>query len=156
MLDKILRTNDDRMLTLLRVALGVLVFPHGAQKALGWFGGPGFSGTYGFFTHNLHIPAVFVLLSIAAEFLGSLGLIVGFLGRIAAFGLLANFIVASSMVYSQGGFFFMNWAGQQKGEGVEFFILVLVVAIVIMIRGSGAWSVDRILTRDRPLSPQGV
>jgi putative oxidoreductase len=57
------------------------------------------------------------------------------------------------MVYKQGGFFFMNWGGQQKGEGVEFFILVLVVAIVIMIRGSGAWSVDRALTRDRPSSP---
>jgi putative oxidoreductase len=156
MLDRILRTSDDKVLTLLRIALGVLVFPHGAQKALGWFGGPGFSGTYGFFTHQLHIPAVLVLLSIAAEFLGSLGLIVGFLGRIAAFGLLANFIVASSMVYKQGGFFFMNWGGQQKGEGVEFFILVLVVAIVIVIRGSGAWSVDRILTRDRPSSPQGV
>jgi len=153
MLDKILRTSDDNVLTLLRIALGVLVFPHGAQKALGWFGGPGFSGTYGFFTHQLHIPAVLVLLSIAAEFLGSLGLIVGFLGRISAFGLLANFIVASSMVYKQGGFFFMNWGGQQKGEGVEFFILVLVVAIVIMIRGSGAWSVDRALTRDRPSSP---
>jgi putative oxidoreductase len=153
MLDRILRTSDDKVLTLLRIALGVLVFPHGAQKALGWFGGAGFSGTYGFFTHQLHIPAVLVLLSIAAEFLGSLGLIVGFLGRIAAFGLLANFIVASSMVYKQGGFFFMNWGGQQKGEGVEFFILVLVVAIVIMIRGSGAWSVDRILTRDRPSSP---
>jgi putative oxidoreductase len=154
MLDKILRTSDDRMLTLLRVALGVLVFPHGAQSALGWFGGPGFSGTYGFLTHNLHIPAVLALLSIAAEFLGSLGLIVGFLGRIAAFGILANFIVASSMVYKLlGGFYFMNWAGKQKGEGIEFFILVLVVAIVIVIRGSGAWSVDRALTRGRPSSP---
>jgi putative oxidoreductase len=152
MLDKILRTSDDKMLTLLRVALGVLVFPHGAQKALGWFGGPGFSGTYGFFTHNLHIPAVLVLLSIAAEFLGSLGLIVGFLGRIAAFGILANFIVASSMVYNLGGFYFMNWAGTQKGEGIEYFILVLVVAIVIMVRGSGALSVDRALARDRSSS----
>jgi putative oxidoreductase len=149
MLRNIIRTSDARSLTLLRLALGIVVFPHGAQKVLGWFGGPGFAGTYGFFTHQLHIPAVFALLAIAAEFLGSLGLIVGFLGRVAAFGIVVNFIVAAAMVYKQGGFYFMNWAGTQKGEGIEFFILLLAMAVVIMVKGSGAYSVDRALTRDR-------
>jgi putative oxidoreductase len=148
MLRNIIRTTDAKSLTLLRLALGIVVFPHGAQKVLGWFGGPGFAGTYGFFTHQMHIPAVFALLSIAAEFLGSLGLIVGFLGRIAAFGIIVNFIVAATTVYSQGSFYFMNWAGTQKGEGIEFFILLLAMAVVIMIKGSGALSVDRALTRD--------
>lgn len=153
MLGKILRTSDDKVLTFLRLALAIVVFPHGAQKVLGWFGGPGLAGTYGFFTTQLHIPAALAILGIAAEFLGSLGLIVGFLGRIAAFGILVNFIVAGSLVYKMGGFYFMNWGGQQKGEGIEFFILLLVVAIIIIVRGSGAWSVDHALTKDHPAAP---
>jgi putative oxidoreductase len=78
-------------LTILRLALGIVFFPHGAQKTLGWFGGLGFSGTMGFFTHQMGIPAPFAFLAIAAEFFGGLGLLAGFLGRIAAFGILCPF-----------------------------------------------------------------
>lgn len=153
MLDKILRTSDDKVLTLLRIALGVVIFPHGAQKVLGWWGGFGLSGTMGFFTQQLHIPAAFAVLAIAAEFLGGLGLIFGLLSRIAAFGLFVEFLVAVFMIHLPNGFF-MNWSGQQKGEGIEYFLLLFAIAIAIMIRGSGAWSIDGILARGRASGAQ--
>lgn len=152
MWQKIIRTDDDKVLTLLRVALGIVVFPHGAQKLLGWFGGFGYTGTMGFLTGMMHIPYPLALLVIAAEFFGALGLIVGFLGRIAAFGIAVNFIVVMFLVHLPNGFF-MNWTGQQKGEGYEFFILLIAMAIAILIRGSGAWSIDRMISRNRPGSP---
>ena len=147
----VIRTTDDKVLTLLRLALGIVVFPHGAQKLLGWFGGFGYSGTMDFLTGTMHIPMLLALLVIAAEFFGALGLIAGFLGRIAAFGIAVNFTVAALMVHRPNGFF-MNWSGQQKGEGVEFFILAIAIAVAIMIRGSGGWSIDRLISRDRPAS----
>jgi len=145
MLSKIIRTSDDKVLTVLRLALAIVVFPHGAQKVLGWFGGFGISGTYGFLTQQMHIPAVLAILVFAAEFLGPIGLFVGFLSRIAAFGIAVDFAVALFMVHLPNGFF-MNWSGQQKGEGIEFFFLAIGIAIAIMIGGGGAFSIDRILT----------
>jgi putative oxidoreductase len=149
MWEKIIRTDDDKILTLLRIALGIVVFPHGAQKLLGWFGGFGYTGTMGFLTGMMHIPYPLALLVIIAEFFGALGLIVGFLGRIAAFGIAVNFIVVVFLVHLPNGFF-MNWTGQQKGEGYEFFILLIAMAIAILIRGSGALSIDRMISRGRP------
>lgn len=147
MLRNILRTNDDRVMAFLRIALGVVVLPHGAQKVFGWWGGFGFSGTLGFLTQQMNIPAVLALLVFAAEFLGALGLIIGFLSRIAAFGIAVDFTVALFLVHLPNGFF-MNWSGQQKGEGIEFFILAISIAIGVMIRGSGALSIDRALSRN--------
>ena len=152
MWQKIIQTDDDKVLTLLRIALGIVVFPHGAQKLLGWFGGFGYTGTMGFLTGMMHIPYPLALLVIIAEFFGALGLIVGFLGRIAAFGIAVNFIVVVFLVHLPNGFF-MNWTGQQKGEGYEFFILLIAMAIAILIRGSGALSIDRMISRGRPGSP---
>jgi putative oxidoreductase len=148
MFRNILRTPDDKVLTFLRIVLAIVVFPHGAQKVLGWFGGFGYSGTMGFLTQQMHIPYVLALLVFGAEFLAPIGLVLGFLGRIAAFGIAVDFIVAALMVHIHNGFF-MNWSGQQKGEGIEFFILAVGVAIAIVIRGSGAWSIDRMLSRER-------
>lgn len=145
MFRKLLATSDDWTLTLLRLFLGVIFFAHGAQKALGWFGGYGFSGTMGFFTGMLHIPAPFAFLAICAEFLGGIGLILGLLGRVAAFGITVNMLVAILMVHSQFGFF-MNWSGQQKGEGFEYHLLAIVVAVVLMVRGSGGFSIDHALS----------
>ena len=145
MLRKLLATSDDWTLTLLRLFLGVIFFAHGAQKTLGWFGGYGFSGTMGFFTGMLHIPAPFAFLAICAEFLGGIGLILGLLGRVAAFGITINMLVAVLMVHGQFGFF-MNWSGQQKGEGFEYHLLAIVVGVVLMVRGSGAFSIDRALS----------
>lgn len=145
MLRKLLATTNDWTLTLLRVVMGVVFFAHGAQKALGWFGGYGFSGTMGFFTQQMHIPAVFAFLAICAEFLGGIGLILGALGRVASFGIACNMVVAVLMVHAPNGLF-MNWTGQQKGEGFEFHLLALAIAAVLMLRGSGALSVDHALS----------
>ena len=145
MIRKLLATSDDWTLTVLRLVMGVIFFAHGAQKALGWFGGYGFSGTMGFFTQQMHIPAVFAFLAICAEFLGGIGLILGALGRVAAFGIACNMVVAVLMVHAPNGLF-MNWTGQQKGEGFEFHLLALAIAVVLIVRGSGALSVDHALS----------
>jgi len=145
MFRKLLATSNDWTLTLLRLVMGVIFFAHGAQKTFGWFGGYGFSGTMGFFTQMMHIPAPFAFLAICAEFLGGLGLILGALGRIAAFGITCNMVVAILMVHHNFGLF-MNWSGQQKGEGFEYHLLAIAIAVVLMARGSGAFSVDRALT----------
>jgi putative oxidoreductase len=135
-------TDNNTATAILRLVLGVVFFAHGAQKIFGWFGGFGFSGTMGFFTGTMHIPTLFAFLAIAAEFFGGLGLILGFLTRIAAFGIAVNMLVAIAMVHANFGFF-MNWTGKQKGEGFEYHLLVLAIAAFLMIRGAGAFSIDR-------------
>ena len=144
MIRKLIATNNDIATTILRVVLGVIFFAHGAQKTLGWFGGYGFTGTMGFFTGVLHIPAVFAFLAIAAEFLGGLGLMAGLLTRVASFGVFCNMIVAVALVHSRFGFW-MNWTGAQKGEGYEYHLLLMAASAFLMIRGAGAASVDRLL-----------
>lgn len=129
-----------------RLALGLVMFPHGTQKALGWFGGHGFAGTMGFFTGMMHIPAPFAFLAILAEFAGSLGLIVGLFGRVAAFGIAVTMAVAILTVHLSNGFF-MNWFGTQKGEGFEYHLLAIGLALVVIIRGSGSFSIDGLITR---------
>lgn len=146
MFRKLMNTTDDFAVTILRLLLGVVFFAHGAQKTLGWFGGYGFSGTMGFFTHQMSIPAPFAVLAIAAEFLGGIGLLFGFLGRIAAFGIAFEMCVAVFLIHRHFGFF-ANWSGQQKGEGFEYHILAVAIALAIMIKGSGALSVDRALSK---------
>jgi putative oxidoreductase len=149
MIRKLFATDDNTATAILRLVLGVVFFAHGAQKMLGWFGGFGFSGTMGFFTGMMHIPAPFAFLAIAAEFFGGLGLILGFLTRIAAFGIAATMLVAIGLVHSPFGFF-MNWSGTQKGEGFEYHLLVLAMTAFLMIRGAGAFSVDRVIATASP------
>jgi putative oxidoreductase len=144
MLRKLISTDNDSATAVLRFVLGVIFFAHGAQKMLGWFGGYGFSGTMGFFTDVMHIPVLFAFLAITAEFFGGLGLMLGFLTRIAALGIFSNMVVAIAMVHLRFGFF-MNWTGAQKGEGFEYHLLVLAITAFLMIRGAGAVSIDRVL-----------
>ena len=152
MFRKLVATDSDYATTILRLVLGVIFFAHGAQKMLGWFGGYGFSGTMAYFTGPAHIPAVFAFLAIAAEFFGGLGLLFGFLTRIAAFGISVNMLVAIATVHSAAGFF-MNWTGTQKGEGFEYHLLVLAMTAFLMIRGGGAFSLDRAITRASRTEP---
>jgi putative oxidoreductase len=142
----LLRTNDSTAPLIARLMLGIVMFPHGAQKVLGWFGGYGFTGTMNAFTGNMHIPALFAFLAIAAEFAGSIGLIVGCLSRVAAFGIATNMVVAIAAVHSANGFF-MNWFGNQKGEGFEYHLLAIGLALVVLIHGAGKASVDALITR---------
>lgn len=146
MLKRLMRTDDSIGMLLVRVFLGLVIFPHGAQKLLGWFGGHGFAWTMDFFTQRLHIPAALVLLVIAAEFFGALALIVGFLGRLGAFGVLCVMLGAIFLVHLPQGFF-MNWYGTQRGEGIEYHLLAIGMALAVMAQGSGRWSVDRAVTR---------
>jgi putative oxidoreductase len=146
MFRKLVNTTDDSALTIVRLVLGIVFFAHGAQKVLGWFGGFGFSATMGAFTQGMHIPAPLAFVAICAEFLGGIGLILGFLGRVAAFGIACNMLVAVLTIHRHFGFF-ANWYGNQKGEGFEYHLLVLAIAFAIMWKGSGALSVDRALSK---------
>jgi putative oxidoreductase len=131
---------------LLRLTLAIVIFPHGAQKAPGWFGGYGFKGTMGFFTSS-GFPTPLALLAIAAEFLGPLGLVLGLLTRVAAFGIGCVMITAIFKGgHTQHGFF-MNWYGNQKGEGFEFHLLAIGIVLALILGGGGLWSLDAILTR---------
>jgi putative oxidoreductase len=137
----LLRTDDSLPLLIVRLALGLVMLPHGMQKALGLFGGPGFSGTMAMFTSQ-GMPAALAFLVILGESAGSLGLIVGFLSRIAGFGISCIMLGAIAMVHWQNGFF-MNWAGKQAGEGFEYHILALGIALAVLVGGGGRASVDR-------------
>jgi len=130
----------------MRLVLGAIFFAHGAQKVLGWFGGNGFSGTMGYFTKGMGIPTPLAAVAIMAEFLGGIGLIFGLLTRIAAFGVTMVMVVAISLVHSRNGLF-MNWTGAQHGEGFEFHLLAIAIAVSLIVRGAGAWSLDRVIDR---------
>jgi putative oxidoreductase len=146
MLRKLFATPNDWSLLVLRLGLGLVFLPHGLQKTLGLFGGYGFSGTYGFFTDQMGLPGLVAVLGILAESLGALGLIFGALTRLGALGIAANMVGAIFLVHWQNGFF-MNWSGKAGGEGFEFHLLAITIAIVLLIRGGGAASIDRLLAR---------
>ena len=140
----LLGTDRDWVITIVRVVLGVVFFAHGAQMTLGWFGGAGLQSTVRVFREQLRIPAPLALLAVAAEVLGGLGLIVGLLSRIAALGIAVVMIVALLAVHRKFGFF-MNWYGEKQGHGIEYHVLVLALALTVMIKGAGAFSLDQVL-----------
>jgi putative oxidoreductase len=148
MLKRLMWTDDNVVGLILRLTLGIVFFPHGAQKMLGWFGGGGFAGTMAGMT-KMGLPAVVVFLVILGEFFGSLGLIFGFLSRLAAAGIGIIMLGAIFTVHLKNGFF-MNWMGSQKGEGVEYHLLVLGIVLAILATGSGRWSIDRSMSDPMP------
>ena len=141
MLRKLMQTDDDAGMLIVRLALGVVMFAHGAQKMLGWFGGHGVAGTMHAMT-GMGMPAALVVLVIVTEFFGSLSLITGLLGRVGALGILCLMLGAIFMVHLPYGFF-MNWMGNQKGEGFEYHVLAIGMALAVLVRGSGSLSIDR-------------
>ncbi len=145
MITKLFQTDDDTASLVLRLLLGIVFFPHGAQKVFGWFGGHGFAGTMDGFM-KMGIPAFLAFLAILAESAGSVGLITGFLTRVCAFGIACNMVVAILMIHIHNGFF-MNWSGKKPGEGFEYHLLVIAIAIALMIKGGGRWSVDGLIAR---------
>jgi putative oxidoreductase len=147
-LRRLFATADLYSLTVIRIVLGFEFFVHGCQKMLGWFGGAGFYRTMAAFTGS-GIPPVFAFLAICAEFFGGIGLLLGFLGRVAAFGILCNMVVAVATRHWQNGMF-MNWTGRQKGEGFEYHLLAIAICLAILISGSGALSMDRLISRRAP------
>lgn len=140
---RFISTKDDNGIFVARVVLALVMLPHGLQKLLGLFGGNGFSATITYFTSS-GIPVVLAFLVIMAESLGALALLAGFFGRFMSFGITMNMLGAIFLVHLPNGFF-MNWFGTQKGEGFEYHLLALGLAFLVMIDGSGKFSIDRLL-----------
>jgi putative oxidoreductase len=143
MLDKLFHTPSDYTLTWLRIVAGSVMFAHGAQKVLGWYGGGGYDATLAGF-QSMGIPTLLGVLAIATEFFGAIALVVGLLGRLAALGLAIEMLVAVALVHLPHGFF-MNWMGMQAGEGFEYHILYIALVAPVIVRGSGALSFDHLL-----------
>ncbi|MEO5891773.1 MAG: DoxX family protein [Ferruginibacter sp.] len=152
MLQKIIQTNNNKAAAVLRIVLGLVLFPHGAQKLLGWFGGFGFSGTMNYFTGTVHLPWIIALLVILIEFIGSLMLIIGMATRVAALLIIINFIGVILTAHLANGFF-INWLGNQKGEGYEYHLLIIGMAASLLISGAGAFSVDRVMSKEKLSMP---
>jgi len=144
MIDWLVATNGGIVPLILRLTLAVVMFPHGAQKTLGWFGGYGFRATMAHFTKS-GFPPPLAFLAVLAEFLGPLGLALGLLTRLAALGIAVVMLVAI-LVHRQHGFF-MNWSGTQEGEGVEYHLLALGASVALIVDGAGAWSIDALIAR---------
>jgi len=146
MIRRLFKTDERLSATILRILLGVVILPHGAQKLLGWFGGGGFSASMSWFESSLHIPAIFALLAILAESVGAVALIAGFFTRVAALAISVNMVVAVALVHVKNGFF-MNWTGTGKGEGFEYHILAVAIGLALMTMGGGRWSVDGVIAK---------
>jgi len=145
---KIFQTNESNASTIIRIVLRLILFPHGAQKMLGWFGGYGFNGTMGFLTGTAGLPWIMAFLVIAIEFFGSIALILGFATRVVAVGIISLFTGIIVTSHLQNGFF-MNWYGNLKGEGYEFHLLIIGMAIALLVSGAGKWSVDYALQKKK-------
>ena len=141
-------TTNDIALTIMRLALGIVILPHGLQKVAGMFGGNGFQATLQYFTANMGLPWIVAFLVILAESAGAAALILGFFTRLCALGIGAVMTGAIIMVHWKNGFF-MNWSGSQGGEGFEFHLLAIGLAVALLIRGGGALSIDRLIAGGR-------
>ncbi|PJZ46167.1 DoxX family protein [Leptospira brenneri] len=139
MLEKLFYTEASLLLTLLRLVLGLVILPHGLQKLAGMFGGYGYSATLDFFKSE-GIPYAVGFLVIVAESFGALGLILGLFTRISSFGIGLTMIGAAIYVRKNG--FFMNWFNQQAGEGFEYHILAIGIAVILMVAGGGSFAAD--------------
>jgi putative oxidoreductase len=154
MIRRFFQTENSYALMALRVGLAIVIFPQGAQKLLGWYGGFGFDGTMQFFS-SIGVPAFLALLVIASDFFGALALAAGLGGRLAALGTAIVMIGAIVLVHGEYGFF-INWYGAQQGEGIQFHLLAIAASLVLMVKGSGAWSLDRLIAGDAPKNPYQV
>jgi putative oxidoreductase len=147
-------TDDSLTLTIQRLVVAAVMFPHGAQKLLGWFGGLGITGTQAFFA-ELGIPSVLGALVILGESIGAITLALGLATRLSALGISAAMLGAMLMVHAPNGFF-MNWFGVQKGEGLEFGILMLGLSLPLVVRGGGRFALDAMLFARLPHARPGA
>lgn len=146
----IFNTNSNNLAaTLTRTSLGVVLFAHGAQKLLGWFGGYGFEGTMGFFTQSVGLPWIVGFLVIVIEFFGALSLIAGLATRLWSLAVFFLTVGIIQTTHIQHGFF-MNWFGNQKGEGIEYFLLMLGLAASLVFSGAGKYSIDSFIQNQKP------
>src|SRR6201993_747830 len=144
MIENLICTHADWVVGIARVVLGIIFFAHGAQKMLGWFGGPGLAGSMRTFTEHVRLPSTLAFLVIAGEFFAGIGLIVGLFSRIAALVIVLTMVGAIATVHFRFGFF-LNWFGNQEGHGIEYHLLAIALALVVVVQGAGACSVDRLI-----------
>ena len=146
LVSRLLATDAGLAAPLLRFFLALAMFPHGAQKLLGWFGGYGLEGTLGFMTEQIGLPWIVALSVVLLEFFGPLLLLAGLGTRLVGAAFAAIMVGAIGSVHMSHGFF-MNWSGQAAGEGFEYHLLVIALGLTLMITGAGRWSLDGKLTR---------
>jgi putative oxidoreductase len=141
--------KTDIALLIMRLALGGVIFAHGAQKLFGWFGGYGFEGTMGYFTGTVGLPYIIGVLVILGESLGAIALMLGFLGRLMSLSLLIIMSGALYFDHAQNGFY-MNWYGNRAGgEGIEFDLLVIGLSLAVILIGSGKYSIDQLIWKKK-------
>ncbi|NJB72336.1 putative oxidoreductase [Saonia flava] len=140
----LLTTNPSIGFSIARSTLGLVVFPHGAQKLLGLFGGYGYSSTMDFFTTQMGLSGIIAFSIIMIEFFGSISLILGFISRFWALSLAGMFMGIIYTTQLEHGFF-MNWFGDKAGEGYEYSLLIIGLALTIIVNGSGKWSIDNLI-----------
>ncbi|HVG16211.1 MAG TPA: DoxX family protein [Chitinophagaceae bacterium] len=144
------KTNRSTAPLFLRLFLALVLFPHGAQKLLGWFGGFGFEGTMRYFTDTVGLPWAVGFLVILIEFFGPLALVAGVAVRfwsLAIGGVMTGVILTTFTDY-----FFMNWFGNQKTEGMEFFLLTIGMSLSLVYSGAGRFSIDSQLEKRTSIS----
>lgn len=142
MKNKILNTDDNNWGQFIaRLTLGIVLFPHGAQKMLGLFGGYGFSATIDFLTSQMQLPWIIAFFVLIIEFFGAIFICIGFASRVWSLAIIFLFIGVIFTAQIDNGFF-MNWFNVQKGEGYEYSLLIIGIAISTLINGGGKWSID--------------
>src|ERR1700722_13064309 len=144
MIESLTGTHADWVVGIARIALGIIFFAHGAQKLLGWFSGPGLANSMRTFTEHLHLPSTLAFLVIAGEFFSGIGLIVGLFSRIAALVIALTMVGAIATVHLRFGLF-LNWLGTQEGHGIEYHLLAIALALIVVVKGAGAFSLDRLV-----------
>jgi len=144
MIESLTSTQADWVVGIARIVLGIIFFGHGAQKMLGWYGGSGLTMSMRMFTEHLHLPSTLAFLVIAGELFSGIGLIVGLFSRIAALVIVLTMIGAIVTVHFRFGLF-LNWFGTQEGHGIEYHLLAIVLALVVVVEGAGAFSLDRLV-----------
>ena len=146
LMKKLLSTHPTIESTIVRFTLGAILFPHGAQKLLGLFGGYGYSATMESFTVQMGLPSIIAFSVIMIEFFGSISLVLGFFSRFWALSIAVMFLGIIFTTQLEHGFF-MNWFGNKKGEGYEYSLLIIGLALATVINGSGKWSIDYLISK---------
>ncbi|ASZ10914.1 DoxX family protein [Chitinophaga pendula] len=141
------RTGDHLSGPILRLTIFIAILPHGLQLAFGWLGGSGYSATMEYLHGSMHLPVIIAFLTIALQVIGPLALLVGFASRLFAFAMTILFIGMILTAHLHNGFF-MNWLGNQPGEGFEYHLLVIGILCGILVSGAGKYAVDRLLSND--------
>ncbi len=131
-------------LLFLRLGLAVTFFAHGSQQFLGWYGGRGFKSTINNWKEKYQIPTPIGAIGVLTEFFGSFALLVGFLVRPAALGLVIFMAVAIWKAHWENGFFLGR--GQGGGSGIEYCMALLLMCMALLVGGGGAISLDWLLS----------